>query len=212
MDVSHIILGRPWQYDREVVHNGKVNTHSFMFEGRKITLLPSPNADVPIPKEQTSSEQSLIIVSKAQFDEELRDSCSLYALVASDPTPAHKKIIPLSFSTIIDEFKDLFLQELPAGLPPLRDIQHNIDLVPNAVLPNHVHYHMSPEEHKELRQQVEEFLLKGNARESMSPCAVPALHIPKKDKTWRMCVDCRPINKIRRTDFLFPASMISLIR
>lgn len=31
MDVSHIIRGRPWQFDKEVIHNGKLNTHSFMF-------------------------------------------------------------------------------------------------------------------------------------------------------------------------------------
>lgn len=45
MDVSHLILGRPWQYDREVIHNGKTNTHSFLFQGRKITLLPSPDTN-----------------------------------------------------------------------------------------------------------------------------------------------------------------------
>lgn len=45
MDVSHIILGRPWQFDREVMHNGKLNTYSFLFQGRRITLLPSPEPD-----------------------------------------------------------------------------------------------------------------------------------------------------------------------
>jgi hypothetical protein len=63
-------------------------------------------------------------------------------------------------------------------------------------LPNRAPYRTNPEETKEIQCQVQELLDKGYVCESLSPCVVPVMLVPKKDDSWCMCVDCRAINNI----------------
>jgi hypothetical protein len=104
-------------------------------------------------------------------------------------------MIPLSIgvSNVLQEFSNVFPEEVPAGLPPLRGIEHQIDLIP---LPNRAPYRTNPDETKEIQKQVQELLDKGYIHVSLSRCVVPVILVPKKDGTWRMCVDRRAINNI----------------
>lgn len=95
---------------------------------------------------------------------------------------------------VLDEYHDVFPQDLHPRLPPIRDIEHQIDLVPGASPPNKVFYRCNPQETRELQRQIEELMSRGYIRESMSPCVVPSLLVPKKDCTWPMCINRRAAN------------------
>jgi len=82
------------------------------------------------------------------------------------------------------------------GLPPKREIQHEIHLHQDCPLPNIDMYHLSIMENVEIKRQIKYLLDKGFIRPSTSPCGSPIVLIPKKDGTWHMCVDFMELNKI----------------
>jgi len=121
----------------------------------------------------------LLVYKEAYFNSNNLDSC-----------------VPSVVKVLLQEFEDVFSEEIPSSLPPIKGIEHQIDFVPRASIPNRPASRSNPEDSKELQRQVEELMSKGYICESMSPCAVLVLLVPKKDKTWRMCVDCRAFNNI----------------
>ncbi|XP_071726871.1 uncharacterized protein [Rutidosis leptorrhynchoides] len=186
MDACHLLLGRPWQYDRKTKHDGFRNTYSFVKDGISITLAPL---------DSRTGTESTFILNKAAFEDEAKMKPFIFALVVEEVN-AEVTEVPTVIQPLLTEFGDVFPEDIPAGLPLMREIQHCIDFVPGSFIPNKPAYRLNPKEFEELQRQVTELLNKGLIRESMSPCAVPALLVPKHDGSFRMCIDSRAVNKI----------------
>lgn len=147
-----------------------------MMHGRKVTQQPFKTYDF------NSSSSEDWVLSLWKFAQESSECEFIFILVSKAKiAPTSIETIPQEVHVILIEFSDLTHEELPHVLPPIRSIQHFVFLVPRATLPNMAVYRISPVEHQELQNQVQKLLDKGFIRESLSPCAIPALLTPKKD-------------------------------
>jgi len=95
---------------------------------------------------------------------------------------------------VVQEYKDVFPEDLP-GLPPPREIEFSIELVPGTQPISIPPYRMAPAEMKELKSQLQELTDKGFIQPSTSPWGAPVLFVKKKDGSMRMCIDYRQLNK-----------------
>ncbi|XP_020686424.1 uncharacterized protein LOC110102428 [Dendrobium catenatum] len=205
MDVCHLILGRPWQFDCGAIYDCRANVYSFDWKNKRIKLLPGRNNTTSATKNEKAA--ICIIPGSAMIQCQIA-KLPILALMVTDNTKCSKSNPPpAQIQTVLTEYQDLLPAELPTGLPPIRQLQHQIEFIPGAILPNLPHYRMSPKEHSILQGIVDELLQKQLIQPSMSPCAVPALIVPKKDGQWRMCIDSRAINRIT-VKYRFPMPRI----
>ncbi|GJR76093.1 putative reverse transcriptase domain-containing protein [Tanacetum coccineum] len=96
---------------------------------------------------------------------------------------------------VVQNFPDVFPDELP-GLPPEREVEFMIELIPGAQPISKAPYRMTPVELKELKDQLQELLERGFIRLSVSPWGAPVLFVKKKDGSMRLCIDYRELNRI----------------
>ncbi|KAF8407661.1 hypothetical protein HHK36_006796 [Tetracentron sinense] len=111
----------------------------------------------------SNGSEATNLLSAHQFEEEIKEMWVVYALVGkpNDGDVEGSNTYPTEIVQLLEEIRDVIPLELPSGLPPMRSIQHAIDLLPRASLPNQAIYHMPPMNRLEMLRQVEDLIQKG---------------------------------------------------
>ena len=122
----------------------------------------------------------------------LRKGCQGYLAFIVDRRQEGTRLEDIS---IIKEFPDVFPDDI-SGLPPDREVEFTIDLIPETEPISIPPYRMAPAEMRELKAQLEDLLSKGFIRLSISPWGAPVLFVKKKDGSLRLCIDYRQLNRV----------------
>ncbi|XP_062005359.1 uncharacterized protein LOC133722489 [Rosa rugosa] len=202
-----------------IVHNVKVSMQNYSFTG-SFLLLPVPGCDLVLGAQWLNTlgliawhfqEKIMGFFTDGHFHvlkgitkhHQSTQTHDIFALIPSTkwdstaqtlkPTvPPQSEPIPPPIQSLLDSFSDLFSQ--PMTLPPVRTIDHCINLLPNTTPINVRPYRYPHSQKAELEKQVTEMLSSGLIRPSSSPFSSPVLLVKKKEGTWRFCVDYRSLN------------------
>ncbi|GJV16189.1 putative reverse transcriptase domain-containing protein [Tanacetum coccineum] len=139
----------------------------------------------------------MLSVRKRSFAQEyLTKGCHVFlANITATKDEDKSKEKRLEDVPVVQEFPEVFPEDLP-GIPPTRQVEFRIDLVPGATPVARAPYRLAPSEMKELAEQLQELTDKGFIRPSSSPWGAPVLFVKKKDGSFRMCIDYKELNKL----------------
>ncbi|GJR68586.1 hypothetical protein Tco_0014651 [Tanacetum coccineum] len=165
---------------------------------KKIVRIPS-KSEILIVRGDGCSEghtTRLNVISCTKVQKYLLEGSHVFlAHVTVKKTEDKSKEKQLEDIPVVKEFPEVFPEDL-SGLPPVRQVEFHIDLVPGATPIARAPYRLAPSEMKELSDQLQELSDKGFIRPSSSPWGAPVLFVKKKDGSFRMCIDYRELNKL----------------
>ena len=136
------------------------------------------------------------IISTAEREQQVLDSV---------PTCHRERL-----GKLINQYHDIFPEQLPQGIPPKRVVEHSIKIEPGSKTSYRPPYRLGPAEQNELEEQIHDLLAQGFIRPSCSPYGAPVLFVPKKDGRWLLCIDYRALNKQTIKD-RYPLPRIDLL-
>jgi hypothetical protein len=189
LDICGIVLGSPYLYDRKAIFYRQENKYHLFKDGVEYVVRAH------------TKKMNLSIINAGQMKRLVNASKNFVLLMIKPKNDVENEAfqgcdtkLKSNLFEVVNQYDDMFKE--PKGLPPQRGIQHEIQLQQDCPLPNIGMYRMSVMENAEIKKQIQELLDKGVIVPSSSPCGSPIVLVPKKDGTWRMCVDFRALNKI----------------
>ncbi|KAL1925478.1 uncharacterized protein VTP21DRAFT_361 [Calcarisporiella thermophila] len=186
-----VVLGKNWLTYRDVNVHHPTNVATFKVNDKEYKFTHIDDAG-------GKALPGISTISAMQAKWVLKRGEQLYAMVVTD-TGEQKQVDaqppPPEIQSLLNEFKDVFPESLPAGLPPQREVDHRIELIPGSEPPARAPYRMSQPELQELKRQIDELLEKEFIKPSTSPYGASVLFAPKRDGTLRLCTDYRALNK-----------------
>ena len=182
-----VILGKKWTSNHNAVLDCKMNIMQFDYKIKSYEM-------------DTKGSESGGEVSLNTILQDIEEGTRVYAVVLKTANTTEWKTKTSKqddIQKLLSEFKDVFPDELPRGLPPSRvQGDFKINLKEGSEPVKRKLYRMSNAELDELQQKIEELLEQGFIRPSTSPWAAPVLFVSKKDGSLRFCVDYRGLNKL----------------
>ncbi|KAI3820706.1 hypothetical protein L1987_08254 [Smallanthus sonchifolius] len=176
-----IIIGMDWMS----------NHHAEVICFDKCIQIPLPSGEtLRVFGEKPCKEHKLMSCTTTQKYLRKKYVAFLAHIVQKDVKEKNIQDIP-----IIRDFPEVFPKDL-SGLPPVRQVEFRIDLVPGANPVARAPYRLAPSELQEIASQLQELSDKGFIRPSPSPWGAPVLFVKKKDGSFRMCIDYRELNKL----------------
>jgi hypothetical protein len=129
---------------------------------------------------------------RREVKKSLEERDEVFALFASLKMKGKSEVSELP---VVCKFPDVFPEDV-SELPPEREVEFTIDLIPGTSPVSMAPYRMSASELSELKKQLEELIEKKFIRPSVSPWGAPVLLVKKKDGSMRLCIDYRQLNKV----------------
>nr|GEV28591.1 putative reverse transcriptase domain-containing protein [Tanacetum cinerariifolium] len=174
------------------------NCHAVIICAEKIVCIPFGDEIIIVRGNESSNkhETRLNIISFTKAQEYLPKGCHVFlANITATKDEDKSKGKRLKDLPVVQEFPEVFLEDLP-GIPPTRQVEFRINLIPGAAPVARAPYRLAPSEMKELAEQLQKLTDKGFIRPSSSPWGAPVLFVKKKDGSFRMCIDYRELNKL----------------